>query len=114
MTISEFFNYYYNVVCNDDLDKLDELFHHDSPFLLNVKAQYESIRQQLEMTIEIISIELVAKQNDLLIIRDKINFRGQQGDNVMANQSQNLHVMTKKSNSEWKVHSTACLEVNGV
>tara|TARA_Y100000296_G_scaffold32954_2_gene38150 strand:+ start:2919 stop:3263 length:345 start_codon:yes stop_codon:yes gene_type:complete len=111
MTVSDFFKYYYDVVCNGDLNTLDELYHNDSPFLLSVKAQYESIRQQLEMSIEVLSIELVAKQTDLLVIRDKINFQGKQGAQVMSNQSENLHVMTRKPDQDWKVHSTACLRV---
>lgn len=113
MTVSDFFKHYYDVVCNGDLDTLDDLYHTDSPFLASVKGQYQAIRQQLEMTIDIISIELVAKQSDLLVIRDKIAFEGKQGEKIMANQSENLHVMTRKQDREWRVHSTACLDVKG-
>lgn len=111
MTISEFFSRYYDIVCHGDLDQLDALYHKDSPFLHSIKTQYTSIRQKLEMNIEIRSIELVAKQKDLLIIRDKLHVEGRQGERVTSNLSDNLHVMTKSAASEWKVHSSACLLV---
>lgn len=109
MTISEFFSHYYDIVCHGDLDQLDTLYHKNSPFLRSVKAQYTAIRQQLEMHIEIRSVELVAKQKDMLIIRDKLHVEGRQGEKVTSNLSDNLHVMTKCTASEWKVHSSACL-----
>ena len=109
MTISEFFSHYYNIVCHGDLDQLDTLYHKNSPFLRSVKAQYTAIRQQLEMHIEIRSVELVAKQKDMLIIRDKLHVEGKQGEKVTSNLSDNLHVMTKCAESEWKMHSSACL-----
>jgi len=111
MTINEYFNQYYDVLCNGDLSNLDQFFHSDSPFLQGVKSQYEAIRKQLEMTIKLESIELVAKQDDLLVIRDKILFEGNKDGAIKKSRTGNLHVMTKKNDDEWKVQSTSPLTV---
>lgn len=113
MTIKEFFKHYYDIVCNGDLDGLDQLYHSDSPFLVGVKSQYESVRKQLEMNIEIESIELVAKQEDLLVVRDNILFEGSKDGATQKNRSGNVHVLTKKHQGEWRVHSTTCISVSG-
>ncbi|WDD99175.1 hypothetical protein [Thalassomonas actiniarum] len=110
MTINEYFSHYYGIISNGNLEELDQFFHEDSPFLNGVKQQYEAMRKQLDINIQIQAIELVAKQDDLLVIRDRVLFEGEQEGNSMKNQSGNLHVMTKTSN-DWKLQSTTCLSV---
>ena len=111
MTISEYFTQYYDTVCNGDLNGLDDFFHSDSPFLAGIKSQYEMIRKQLEMSIKIESIELVAKQEDLLVVRDKILFEGNREGQITKNRSGNLFVLTRKDEGEWRVQSTSPLSV---
>lgn len=111
MTIREYFNHYYHIICHGDLAQLDTLFHADSPFLTGIKSQYEMLRQQLQMHVDIELLELVAKQDDLIVIRDKILFEGCNGDNCHRNRSGNLHVLTKREDGEWKFLSTLCIGV---
>jgi len=111
MTISEYFEQYYDTVCNGDLNTLDQFFHIDSPIFAGIKGQYEAIRQQLKMSITIESIELVAKQDDLLVVRDNILFEGDHEGQVTKNRSGNLHVLTRKDQGEWRMQSTAPLSV---
>ncbi len=101
------------MLCNDNLEKLDQLFHIDSPFLPGIKSQYESMRKQLEMSIDIESIELVAKQDDLLVVRDNILFEGVREGNSKKSRTGNLHVLTRKEEGEWKIHSTIGLSMSG-
>jgi hypothetical protein len=80
---------------------------------VGVKQQYEAIRKQIEMTINVESIDLISKLDDLLVIRDKILFEGGSGEKIQRNISENLHIMIKE-NESWKVQSTTCLSVNPV
>ena len=113
MTIKEFFTKYYQVISNEDLNDLDQLFHADSPFLPSIKRQYESVRTQLEVNIDLESIELVSKQDDMLVVRDCMLFAGTKGETVNKQRSENVHVLTKKAEGEWKIHSTICLSLSG-
>jgi hypothetical protein len=113
MTIKEFFKHYYDIACNGDLELLDELFHSDSPFLVGVKMQYESVRKQLEINIEIESIELISKLDDILVVRDNIMFEGNKDGKTKKNRSENLHVLTKRQDGEWKLQVTTCLANSG-
>jgi len=110
MTINEYFSHYYGIISNGNLEELNEFFHQGSPFLNGVKQQYEAVRKQLDINIQIQAIELVAKQDDLLVIRDQVLFEGEQEGNTTRNKSGNLHVMTKAAD-DWKLQSTTCLSV---
>ena len=111
MTINEYFSHYYGIISNGNLEELDEFFHHDSPFLNGVKQQYEAVRKQLDITIQIQALELVAKQDDLLVIRDQVFFEGEQEEGeTLKKKTGNLHVMTKAEDN-WKLQSTTCLSV---
>ncbi|WP_057830326.1 hypothetical protein [Colwellia sp. TT2012] len=110
MTINEYFKTYYKIISTGNLDELNDYFHTNSPFLGGIKQQYEAIRKQLDFNITLESIELVSKLDDLLVIRDRILFEGQKGDEVKRNFSGNLHVMIKENDS-WKLQSTTCLSV---
>ncbi len=110
MTINEYFKTYYEIISKGNLEDLNDYFHSSSPFLQGIKQQYTAIRKQLEMNINIESIELVSKLDDLLVIRDRILFEGQQGEEVKKNYSGNLHIMVKE-NESWKLQSTTCLSV---
>jgi hypothetical protein len=113
VTINEYFKTYYGIVSKGNLDELDSFFHSSSPFLVGVKQQYEAIRKQIEMTINLESIELVSKLDDLLVIRDKILFEGGTDNDIKRSISENLHIMVKE-NDTWKVQSTTNLSVNPV
>jgi hypothetical protein len=110
MTINEYFKTYYEIISKGDLEQLNDYFHSTSPFLQGIKQQYTAVRKQLNMNINIESIELVSKLDDLLVIRDRILFEGNKGEEVKKNYSGNLHVMIKE-NESWKLQSTTCLSV---
>jgi hypothetical protein len=112
MTINEYFNSYYNIISTGNLDELTDYFHISSPLLGAIQQQYEAIRKQLDMKITLESIELVSKQDDLLVIRDSILFEGHKGDEVKRNVSGNLHIMMKDG-EQWKLHTTTrlCVDV---
>lgn len=110
MTLNEYFNEYYNLICKGNLEELNKYFHSASPFLAATKQQYEAARQQVEMNITIESIELVSKLEDLLVIRDRILFEGTSGETVKRNYSGNLHVMIKEQEN-WKLQTTTCLSI---
>jgi len=111
MTINEYFTHYYETVSRGDLDGLDDFFHHDSPVLAGIKAQFEAIRNQLDMSIQIESVELVAKQEDLLVVRDQILFQGNNKGQVTRNRTGNLFILTRKDKGEWRVHTTSPLSL---
>ncbi|MBU2977518.1 hypothetical protein [Alteromonas sp. C1M14] len=110
MTIREYFQHYYHIVCQGDLAQLDGLFHTDSPFLIAIKNQYELLRKQVTMRVDIELLELLAKQDDLIVVRDKIMVEGANGNNVHRNHSGNLHVLTKRADGEWKFLSSLCID----
>ena len=113
MTINEYFSTYYEIITKGNLEDLNDYFHTSSPFLQGTKQQYAAIRKQLEMNINIESIELVSKLDDLLVIRDRILFESHKGEEVNRNFSGNLHIMVKENDS-WKLQSTTNLSVEPV
>jgi hypothetical protein len=113
MTINEYFTDYYQMISTGNLDDLSDFFHPNSPFLAGTKQQYQAIRKQLAMNITLQSIELVSKLDDLLVVRDRILFEGQQGEDIKKSISGNVHVMVKEADY-WKLQSTTCLSVEQV
>lgn len=69
------------------------------------------LRQQRQMHVDIEILEVVAKQDDLIVIRDKILLEGCSEGNCHLNRSGNLHVLTKREDGEWKIFSTLCIGV---
>jgi hypothetical protein len=111
MTVKEFFTRYYSLISSGELESLDHLFQKNSPYLDGIKRQYESLHRQHDITASIEHIELVAKQDDLLVVRDAIKFEVSDKETTKKSHLSNLHHLTKSDNDQWKIHSTLTLSV---
>ena len=106
MTLNEYFKSYYAVICTGNLEDLALYYSEGSDQYLASKQQYETLRQQLDFDLSLKGIELLARQDDLLIIRDQLCFSARVDGKEVVKPSTNLHSLVRES-GEWKIfHST--------
>lgn len=112
MTVKEFFACYYSLISSGELESLDHLFQKNSPYLNGIKQQYGDLHRQHEISASIEHIELVAKQDDLLVVRDTIKFEVKNKESSKKSCLSNLHLLTKSDGEQWRIHSTLNLFAN--
>jgi len=106
MTLQEYFTSYYNTISKGNIEELDQYYHSAAPLMNAAKSQWESMRKQLDFTMTLTHVELLAKQDDLLVVRDEMKFEGEVNGESVAKHSTNVHSLTKE-NDEWKLFSTS-------
>ncbi|WP_440054574.1 hypothetical protein ACSLBF_17260 [Pseudoalteromonas sp. T1lg65] len=112
MTLREYFEEYYRILSQDDLEKLDVFFCTDSPLLQSTKQQFSAMRQQYELTLTLLEVSVLSKQDDVLIVRDGLKFCIESNDKKNEYTSTNIHTFVNEDNS-WKIHNSAGLPRRG-
>ena len=108
MTLNKYFSRYYALICDGNLDELESYFCSESPLFNATKQQFETLRKQFDFKFILQDISLIAKQDDLLVVRDKVNFKAEINGQDIDKVSMNLHSFIKES-GEWKLHCSTPL-----
>lgn len=108
MTLNEYFSHYYLLICDGNLDELEQYFCVDSPLFGATKQQFEALRKQYEFKFTLKDISLIAKQDDLIVVRDRLSFQADIDGNYIDKESTNLHSLVKEA-GEWKIHCSTPL-----
>lgn len=106
MTVKDFFTHYYSLISSGELESLDFFFQDGSPYFNSIKRHYESLHRQYNIITNIEHVELIAKQDDLLIVRDKINFELSNTESSKKTYQSNLHLLIKSDDNHWKIYSS--------
>lgn len=114
MTLRAFFELYYLTVSHGDVARLAQFYLPGSAAYEGVKAHYESLLAQYELQGTLEQVDLVAKQDDLLIVRAKVVFVASGDDSVSTSRSDNLHMLAQSNDGQWKIHSSVMLSVGKV
>ncbi|AUJ71771.1 MULTISPECIES: hypothetical protein [Pseudoalteromonas] len=113
MTLEEYFNNYYELICNGELDNLAQFYCSNSPLIEANYQQFSGMRQQFKFKLSLQGVELISKQPDLLIVRDSLRFEATIEGNEVVQVSSNVHMMTR-DNDEWRIFNSAALPDNKV
>lgn len=108
MTLNEYFSRYYALICDGNLDDLESYFCFESPLLNATKQQFETLRKQFDFKFTLKKVSLIAKQDDLLVVRDMVHFKAEIDGKDIDKVSMNLHSLVKES-GEWKLHCSTPL-----
>ncbi|MEM5553261.1 hypothetical protein WNY63_21375 [Pseudoalteromonas neustonica] len=108
MTLNEYFSSYYALICDGHLDSLEQYYSVESPLFSARKRQFEKLRQQFDFKFLLQNISVIAKQDDLLVVIDRLNFQAEIGGKSVEKTSVNLHSLVKEL-GEWKIHSSTQL-----
>ncbi|TMP34381.1 nuclear transport factor 2 family protein [Pseudoalteromonas rubra] len=106
MTLREFFERYYEIICSGNLDDLDAFYHAGSAVMAGAKSQFETMRKQLDFQMTLTHVELLAKRDDLLIVRDEMTIQGEKDGQNLEKRSENIHSLAKEA-GQWRIFSTA-------
>lgn len=108
MTLNEYFSSYYALICDGSLDDLEDYFCSGSPLFNATKQQFETLRKQFDFKFTLHNVALIAKQDDLLVVRDVVNFKAEIEGKDIDKVSSNLHSLVKEA-GEWKLHCSTPL-----
>ncbi|MCF6441946.1 hypothetical protein L1077_21185 [Pseudoalteromonas luteoviolacea] len=106
MTLQDYFTRYYSIISSGNLDELAQYYHTASPMMDAAKSQWEMMRTQCEFEITLTHIELIAKQENLLVVYDQMQFAGEVNGQQVNRHSSNVHSLAKEA-GVWKIFSTS-------
>ncbi|AZZ99955.1 nuclear transport factor 2 family protein [Pseudoalteromonas sp. R3] len=106
MTLKEFFERYYEIICSGNLDDLEPFYHTGAGVMAGAKSQFESMRKQLSFKMTLRNVELLAKRDDLLIVRDVMTIEGEKEGQALDKRSENIHSLAKEG-GQWRIFSTS-------
>ncbi|WP_046004725.1 nuclear transport factor 2 family protein [Pseudoalteromonas rubra] len=106
MTLKAFFERYYQIICSGNLDDLEAFYHNGSAVMIGAKAQFENMRKQFDFEMTLTKVELLSKQDDLLVVRDEMMIRGEKEGQNQEKSMQNIHSLAKEE-GQWRIFSTA-------
>ncbi|WP_462173618.1 hypothetical protein [Pseudoalteromonas xiamenensis] len=105
MTLREYFDNYYSVISRGDLADLDAFYFPNSPLGETNKQQFEAMRKQFSFELKLMDVSLLAKQDELLIVRDQLVFEATIEGEARTKRSSNIHTLVK-SDENWCVYSS--------
>ncbi|TMN87286.1 hypothetical protein CWB72_16265 [Pseudoalteromonas phenolica] len=108
MTLQEYFENYYNTINDGRIDELDHFFSGESPFLNANKRRFQGLKERCEFVLKIADIELIAQQDDLLVVRDFVDCTSSLGGQDMTKRSSNIHALVREG-EDWKIHTSSIL-----
>lgn len=103
MKLSDFIKNYYSIITTKNLNELETVFDSDSPFFSATKHQYEQMRMQFNLAVDLQDLTLISQQKDLIVVRDKIFFTACSEEHNVKSINENLHILVLKDN-QWKIH----------
>lgn len=103
MKLSDFIQNYYSIITTKSLDELETVFDTDSPFFTATKHQYEQMRMQFNVKVDLQDLTLVSQQEDLIIVRDKVIFNACSNEHNVNSINENLHILVLRD-KQWKIH----------
>ena len=114
MSYQTILNNFYSALNKMDVNSAMTCFHSNNFTAPIFKQQMEQLFAQIQVTTTLEDSELIHQDDNHIIVKDTVFTAKISGADFQDNRTKTMHIFSKEANDEWKIHSSALLEVQPV
>ena len=114
MSYRTLLNKYYNALNQMDINSAMSCFHSQNVTAPMFHQQMLELFAQFKVSTRLENSALVHQDDQYIIVEDTVLTEKISGADFQDNRTKTMHIFSKEANDEWKIHSSALLEVQPV